>query len=376
MIIDRISDSQQLEDLREDWDAIAGEIPFRRWDWNDAWWRHFGSGRELWVLRVRDSSGATIGIAPWFAEPTMSGGRVLRFLGSGQVCSDYLSLLCRPQHQDEVTRGLADWLCGPQARARGEGWLSWDYLLLAGTEADDPAMTLLAERLRSANVSVGLQEHTRCWRIPLPHEWETYLASRPKRYRRKIRRLKEAYYDTGRVTLKLQPSAEPLGESYEQMVSLHRARRRSLHQRGCFDSKPFRGFLRLAAERIQARNQLFLATMQVDEQVAAASLGLVSGDTLYLYQCGMSPQLAHHQPGWLMNMGVIMHGIDSGPTGIDLLCGDEPYKRHLGATPVPLYETCMVSPRAISRLRHSVWSAGLGFKRRIKCWAKSTLKAK
>jgi len=153
-------------------------------------------------------------------------------------------------------------------------------------------------------------------------------------------------------------------------------RRYSLQQRGCFESNSFRGFLRLASERFHADRQLFLATLQIDGQVAAATLGFVGNSMLCLYQCGMSPELSRHQPGWLINIGAIRHGIDSGLKGIDLLCGDEPHKKHLGASPTPHYETCMVSPRTISRIRHGVWSAGLSVKRQLKDWAKSALIAK
>jgi CelD/BcsL family acetyltransferase involved in cellulose biosynthesis len=378
MIIDRISNREQLAKLRCEWNALAGNVPFRRWDWQDAWWHHYGRSRELCVLAVRDSGGATIGIAPWFADTTIFDGHVLQFLGTGQACSDYLSLLCRPRHMKEVTTGLAKWLCGRHTQA-GDGdraSLNWDYLRLAGTELNDPAMTLLAEQLRSADVSIDRHEHTRCWRIPLPNDWDAYLASRPKRYRRKIRRLVETYFDSGRAAFHLLPTDGPLAPSYDKLVSLHHARRHSLQQSGCFDSSSFRGFLRLASERFHADQQLFLATLQIDGQVAAATIGFAGSSVLYLYQCGMSPELSRHQPGWLINIGAIRHGIDSGLKSLDLLCGDEPYKKHLGASATPLYETCMVSPRIISRLRHGVWSAGLSVKRQLKDWAKSALLAK
>ncbi len=133
MIIDRISNREQLAKLRCEWNALAGNVPFRRWDWQDAWWHHYGRSRELCVLAVRDSGGATIGIAPWFADTTIFDGHVLQFLGTGQACSDYLSLLCRPRHMKEVTTGLAKWLCGRHTQT-GDGdraSLNWDYLRLA-----------------------------------------------------------------------------------------------------------------------------------------------------------------------------------------------------------------------------------------------------
>ena len=68
--------------------------------------------RQLNVLAVYDiveceTSGAEgtrklIGVAPWYLDFNPIKGNVLRWLGSGEVCTDHLSLICRPEDAERV----------------------------------------------------------------------------------------------------------------------------------------------------------------------------------------------------------------------------------------------------------------------------------
>ena len=51
-----------------------------------------------------------IGIAPWYLDRTMVKGNVLRWLGSGEVCTDHLSLICRPEDREQVAAAVAETL--------------------------------------------------------------------------------------------------------------------------------------------------------------------------------------------------------------------------------------------------------------------------
>src|SRR5690349_1917154 len=116
MHIERITSWSELEALQTQWNALAGDIPFRSWDWLATWWKHYGStnrntpvarvrgGRQLYVVAVYEGEAAhernpdrhLIGIAPWYVHHTPIKGRVIRWLGSGEVCTDHLSLICQP----------------------------------------------------------------------------------------------------------------------------------------------------------------------------------------------------------------------------------------------------------------------------------------
>src|SRR5262245_40582089 len=112
------SDFASLTPLANSWNEFSCGIPFRRWEWAEAWWRHYGGdangrpkrNRELFVLTIWDDCEQLVAIAPWYYLRTRSGARVIRFLGDGEVCSDYVTVLCRPGREDGVAEAIADWL--------------------------------------------------------------------------------------------------------------------------------------------------------------------------------------------------------------------------------------------------------------------------
>ncbi|HEV3005893.1 MAG TPA: hypothetical protein VGX78_15610, partial [Pirellulales bacterium] len=109
--VEPLTSSAAFNDLAESWNALAGDVPFRRWEWLEAWWRHYRrKGAELFVPTVRDGDGELVGLAPWYLGRSTRAGRVVRFLGSGEVCSDDLTLFAAAGCGDAVARRIASWL--------------------------------------------------------------------------------------------------------------------------------------------------------------------------------------------------------------------------------------------------------------------------
>src|SRR5262245_60504323 len=174
---------ESLGSMRLDWNGIAGDVPFRQWEWMEAWWRHFRSpGDELFVLAVRDANSQLVGLAPWYVGRSPLIGRVIRFLGSGMVCSDYLSLLSVPGRHEEVANRLACWL-------NQEGARLWTTLELSGVAAGDPAITALVQSLRCQYNLVDCRDGLHCWSLQLPADWDTYLSGLSKSRRERVRQL-------------------------------------------------------------------------------------------------------------------------------------------------------------------------------------------
>jgi len=42
LVVNRLSTEAAFADLRDEWNRLAGDVPFRRWEWLEAWWRHLG----------------------------------------------------------------------------------------------------------------------------------------------------------------------------------------------------------------------------------------------------------------------------------------------------------------------------------------------
>ncbi len=369
MQVVRFSNLEPLAPLAAHWDRLARDIPFRSWDWLTAWWRHYGNGQteqlpaaSLYVLGAVDSAGDLVGIAPWYVEHSASRGRVLRPLGGGEVCSDYLGVLCQPEHEAAVAESLADWLMAAQrggpGQASGPCADRWDLLELTAVDANDPSIRLLANALEARDAAVYRRPGPNCWRIDLPERWEQYLAMLSKDHRKQVRRACRRWLDSGRAVLHTARCEEELARGEAILIELHRRRRANLGQAGCFASARFAAFHHEAMQAMLRAGRLALHWIELDGAAVAAEYHLVGGDVLYAYQSGIDPDALRDAPGALAHAAVIRRAIDERRRGFDFLRGDEPYKAHWRARPRASLEIHVVPPRVTARLRHGVWRSG------------------
>ena len=360
----RIADSDQLQLLIQDWDRLAGANPLRSFAWHKNWWKHFGAGRYLYVFFVCDENQSIVGIAPWFAEQRPGQGRVLAWLGSGEVCSDYQSVLAQDEHIDDVTEALADWLAGTSA-----GNDAWDLLHLDAVPSFDPVVTKLVAQLWTGGQTFHREEGPNCWRIELPSTWEEYVESLSKSHRKQVRRFQRRQLESGRATFHLVETEQQLTQGFDILVDLHQRRRQSLGEPGCFANSQFQGFLWDTATDLLAKGQLRLSWIEIDNVPAAVEFQLAGGKVTYAYQAGVNPDLLNEEPGRIINIATIRHAIEQGQMSFDFLRGDEPYKAHWRAAPHTTTTYRIVPKKTLSQVRHGLWLASDN----VKQWVKSGL---
>lgn len=183
-----IATADDLAALEGPWNALADGMPLRSWAWLVAWWNYYGPAangsrpvdRQLHVVAVYDDdaepTGKLIGIAPWYLDDSKIQGRVIRPLGSGDICTDHLSLICRPSDTDRVAAAIAEYLTTTDDQ--------WDRLELCAIDADDVPIARLADELAERTCVVSRTPADNCWVIDLPATWEEFLASQSKSHRK------------------------------------------------------------------------------------------------------------------------------------------------------------------------------------------------
>lgn len=360
----------ELAPYAEDWDRLAAGVPMRSWAWMSSWWQSYCADRadgfklRLAVLGVFDSTDRLVGIAPWHLRRTGSQGRVLRWLGSGEVCSDYPSILCQPSMEDRVAEATAEYLAGPAGCRERD--FAWDLLDLCAVDAQDQPTLRLVEHLADRGCLVHRQSGMNCWRLELPSRWDEYLARLSKSHRKQVRRLEREYFESGRAVLHTVQRRGELPQAMDLLVDLHQQRRQSVGQRGCFASQRYSAFLREVTPRLLANGQLQLHWLEIDGRPAAVEHHLAGEGIAYAYQAGIDPQTLPWQPGRLITLAIIRRAIEQGGRAVDFLRGDEPYKAHFRASPSPSLSLRIVPNRATSRMWHGLWLAG----KRVKGWMK------
>jgi CelD/BcsL family acetyltransferase involved in cellulose biosynthesis len=360
MRVQSVSTYEHWQEFAGSWNLLTRGIPFRGWEWLSTWWRHYGTHGELMVLVVLDERGTLVGAAPWYIEQAGTRGRIVRMIGSGEVCSDYPTLLCTPESEDLVAEAVGKWLIDEGAMLR------WDVLEMDCVPSTDSVMKKLMEHLENAGCLVMKTPGHNLWQITLPATWKEYLAQLSKSHRKQISRLLREYCDTGRARLEIAQSRAELHRAMDLLMNLHQRRWQIAGESGVFSSERFTNFLHDVAIELQNSQILKLSVLELNGVPAAVDFHLVNATTNFVYQGGIEPDLLPESPGKLLTALLIQEAIVSGRQSFDFLRGDEPYKPHFRAIPIETTNFHIVPKRAGAQLRHGLWMTGLAVKSLVK----------
>lgn len=351
-----------------EWERLAGQRLFLAPRWLLTWWKHYRqAGSQLHVVTVRDQNGWLVGLAPWYRQRTWWGGDEIQLLGSGEVCSDYLSVLTKPGEESEVIHTLADYLATQFSGV--------DRIYLEGLDASDMVMHDLASAMRDRHYEVKQLPQLDSYRLALPATWEEWVSQLSRSRRHRVRQLWRNQFETGKATIHTANEAT-LEHAFSILVQLHQKRRNQMGQRGCFASNRFHGFLKDAAAAHLESGQLRLQWVELDGRPIAVELDLEEGDTLMHYCSGIEPECDNARPGWLGVTAAIRHAIESGKATFDFLRGDEGYKSHWRGQPVPLMNLEFIPSKFSAKVRSQVRGSMLLAKQQAKRILKRSAKSK
>ncbi len=361
----RIATIGELEHFAASWNCLAKGVPFRTFEWLSTWWEHYQQGRELYAIAVHDDANQLLGVLPLYREHNAARGRVLRLLGSGEVCSDYVTVLTTNEHEDVVIEAISSHLLAACDRDAIESDL-WDLLELDGVNNTDPAIAKLVAALSESGCGIHRKPGMSCWNVPLPSSWDELYGSLSKNRRKALRRLQRDAFDDGNAVFRTARTDDEFELAMKQFVDLHQKRRISLGEPGCFASKPFADFIASVSPKLWAADALELAWIELDKKLIAIEYNLLGADTAYSFQGGLDPEAIEASPGHLLTMASIRHSIECGRCTYDFLRGDEPYKSHWNAEPRPTVTLRIAANRTSAQLRQGVWLAGATMKNWVK----------
>jgi len=357
--VERRSHFDELDERsRRAWDTFPQPSPMQSRTWLSTWSEVFTDGERtepcLVVVRRDDEP---IGLAPWSITTSPLGVRRLGFLGDGLICSDHAAILAKPGCERPVVTALAAWL-------RRHVGTAWDVIQFESIDAGrSPAHELVAS---VADLSCLRLERPRpsCWTVDLPATVEEYFASLSKNHRKRCRRWRQEYFESGRAS-SFSWSAAPIEAGWNELDRLNRARRESLGDRSAFVDRRFQRFHRSVLPRLQAEGAVELRGLIVDGRPRAVEYLLKHGTTLSCYQSGMEPSGDDDVgSGNLSLLATFCGAIEAGYRRIDFLRGDEEYKRHWNAVPQPcadlyLASTSLAGRADALRMRTLDWARGL-----------------
>ena len=311
-----VADAAGIETLADDWRDLASSCVyatvFQTYEWNAAWWKHFGGrvGRRLHVLTFRDGAGMLVGLAPlmtgyWYASLL----RRLSFLGTG--ASDYLDILARPGEEAAVAQSLYAYL---------SNWTDWHVADLQQLRENG-----LLRQFKPAGLVWYDAAQEQCPYLPIGPDWATVQASFGKKtrynigyYSRSVEKLHEVEFGWA--------GPDDLDAEMDNLFELHQRRWNKRWLPGVFGTAAVQKFHREAARTLLGRDWLRLFYLRLDGSTEACLYCFTFGDRLCYYQGGFEPALSKLSLGTVLTARAIQTAIDEGKTVFDFLRGDEPYK--------------------------------------------------
>jgi CelD/BcsL family acetyltransferase involved in cellulose biosynthesis len=334
-----VNQIERLAEYRDAWRSLLGQTEgaslFQSLDWLEVYWGHFGGGQRLRVILVL-SGGRLTGVLPLVVrrERTRVGPvRILTY-----PLHDWGSFYgpIGPDPAGTLAAGLEYVRSTPR---------DWDALELRWVDAEGCDRGVTERALRAA----GLPCYKTIWDktavVDLAGTWESYLASRPSKWRNNLRRAERRLRDLGKLTL---VHFRPLGESHgdgsprwdlydacEQLAG--RSWQGASSSGTTLSHDSIRPFLRDAHEAAVRAGAVDLHLLLLDGRPLAFAYNYHCRGRVDGLRAGYDASLARDGAGTLLLSRAIEESFRQGDRVYDLGVGSLECKRYLATRVTPIY---------------------------------------
>jgi CelD/BcsL family acetyltransferase involved in cellulose biosynthesis len=310
--VDHITSAAELEAVQAEWDDLVRQCPARSpllsHAWVSLWWRHFGRGRAMRVLRFRQGGG-TIGFAPFLLERSRRRGIAVRQLRLPVNGCSLQSGLILPIRRDEVFHALVRYL--------EETTSEWDLVDLDGLAEESGDLARLEAALGGAAPDLAASGRTpsglaapgrsslalvRRFRfetlfLDYPDGPEAYFRDRSKHFRRKTRVTRNRLGRLGRVELTRVGSADRLDGAFDRLLEIERKSWKVESGEAIVRRPEWEAFYRDVLRVFGERDACRIRFVEVDGRPVAGSLVVEGWDVVQGLRMFVDPGFAPASPG-------------------------------------------------------------------------------
>ena len=371
---------EELRPLAQQWNAVlassASDTIFLTWEWCDAWWRNYASGRSLYALTAWEGS-ELAGVAPFYVDRQRRWGRswkCLRLVGDGSRDSDYLDCFAASGRERAVTTAFVNHL--------SERKDNWDWIDLHGTPENSPCLAAMLEEARLRQWK-SATETIPCASLALPAKWEDYLKLLQPRFRTKVRScLSQLEQHLQSAPMACRSEAD-LDAWLPLFFELHGRRWQNRNQPGVFRDHNKHRFYQDISRAALHHGWLAFHRLDWGERALALQYGFRYRNRFFLLQEAYDPSFEILRPGVTLRAWLLRHWISQGLEEYDFLAGAAAYKMDWGAEQKTSLRVTLAPegsgawaainvPRAQAdlrdRIRALVPSSILANKRRVLAW--------
>lgn len=273
---------------------------------------------ELILISARES-GRLIGIAPLF-KSRHEGREALLLIGSIEI-SDYLDLIVRPADLDRFLAKLLDFIQSNPAWAK----LPLDWYNVPDSS---PTLAALSAEAEKRGWTYAQEIYRPTPHIPLNGDFDAFLSGLDKKQRHEIRRkMRRAAEEPFHVSFQSVDRAEDLETEAEAFLDLMAQDENKAEFLDPAMREHMRGVIRTAF----AEGYLWLVSLTVNGERAAAALNFDYRSKIWGYNSGVSRAHMELSPGWVLLAHEIQWACEHGKTEFDFMRGGEQYKYRFGA---------------------------------------------
>jgi CelD/BcsL family acetyltransferase involved in cellulose biosynthesis len=300
-----------------DWTSLAESDPegtiFHTPGYLKPYWEEFGSA-ALRLAFVLDGDEAVAVAAFDVSEGTVS------FLGGSEI-TDYMGPVGFPQTRERAAKELMASL------ATRDDWETGDLRGLLETSGWHRA---LQQGAHEADLEVEAVPDGTAPLIGLPSSFDAYLSSLPGRMRHEVRRKRRRIGEALPSAHLVDATETTLAGDFDRFVELHRSTSGS---KGKFMYPGMELFFRRLGQELLPRRAFRLVFLEADGAKIAGAVGFPDRGRFLLYNSAYDHAHSALSPGMALLTMLVEDLIGMGSEGLDLLKGDEEYKRRMGARP-------------------------------------------
>ena len=298
---------REIEPLAEAWDDLADRTeapPFARPGWFKAWWGAFGNGAlELVTVRRQERLAAVL--------PLARRGGVLNAL------ANYHSPAFSPVAED--ARALRE-VIGAAVADRPRR-LALPFMERAGS-----AIGAVRDAAASADLRVLERTQLRTPVVAIDGDWETYLASLSRKFRKELRRHRRQLDGEHEVDLEIVEGPGDLGTRMEEAFELEGSGWKATAGTAIASRPETRRFYDDLMRWAAAAGLLRLCFLRVDRRPIAVDIALEDHGVRYLLKGGFDRAWARLSPGTRLLEAGLEQAFTAGLTRVEIGGGEDGYK--------------------------------------------------
>ncbi|MBN1230862.1 MAG: GNAT family N-acetyltransferase [Anaerolineales bacterium] len=329
MKIKIINDFPQLETLKEPWNRLleksASNVPFLRLEYLLAWWKHMGGGEwtdgELFVITGWTEDGEKlVAAAPFFLTRNREEKPAVMLIGSIEI-SDYLDIVCEGKDYEEFWQSVLDTL-------EAENGLDWRLLDLYNVPDSSPSKTILKKLTGERGMTFSAEVYEPCPHIPLAGDWEEYLNSLDKRFRKNLeRRIRVAENYHIPVEWYFVDDPEKLGAELDDFFAMMMQD----PDKNKFLKPEMETQMREIVRTAFENGWLQFAVLTVGNNKAAGHLSFDFNNRIMGYNSSFDYSQISLSPGLVLTANLVKWAIENRKEEYDFMRGSESYKYDYGS---------------------------------------------